>query len=235
MLTVLTERPGLVAIAKPPGRIVIPGRGAAAGEEPLRDELARQLGRPVWVVHRLDRGTSGVLVFATSAEAHRALSRAFERHAVSKRYWALVKGALYGQGEIDRALGPARGGLVRVVPPGAAGGKPSRTSYRAIERLRSFTVVELRPETGRLHQVRAHAAALGHPLAVDPDYGGASRLTAADLLGAEPSGPDEVILDRVPLHALSLKLPALDSGGPALVIDAPLAPDLERALELLRR
>ena len=149
------------------------------------------LGRDVFVVHRLDRGTSGVLLFAITPEAHRALSMAFERHQVDKRYWGLCRGTLLGAGEVDRALVPIRGGKVRAARPGESGGKPSVTAWRALERFggeggegraaAAFTSVELRPRSGRLHQVRAHLAILGHPLAVDPDYGGAERLRLGNL------------------------------------------------------
>jgi tRNA pseudouridine32 synthase/23S rRNA pseudouridine746 synthase/23S rRNA pseudouridine955/2504/2580 synthase len=176
-----------------------------------------------------------VLLFAVTAEAHRALSMAFERHQVDKRYWGLCRGTLVGAGEVDRALVPIRGGRVRPARPGESGGKPSVTAWRAIERFRELTSVELRPRSGRLHQVRAHLAVLGHPLAVDPDYGGAERLLARDL---DPSleGPagDEIVLARVPLHAERLRFRHPISGKP-MEIAAPLPPDLERVVTLLRR
>ncbi len=248
----------LIALAKPAGRIVIPGRGAAAGELTLRDEVAGALGRPVFVVHRLDRGTSGVLLFAITPEAHRALSMAFERHDVDKRYWGLCRGTLLGAGEIDRALVPIRGGKVRPARPGEAAGKPSVTGWRALERFggegsRSFTSLELRPRSGRLHQVRAHLALFGHPLAVDPDYGGGESLRAADLdpapsasasasASAAPDvapapdapAPSDIVLDRVPLHAERLRFRHPVDGRPIEIV-APLPPDLARVVALLRR
>ena len=235
---ILYHDDALIALAKPPGRIVIPGRGAAAGELTLRDEIAGELGRPVYVVHRLDRGTSGVLLFAITPEAHRALSMAFERHDVDKRYWGLCRGTLLGAGEIDRALVPIRGGKVRPARPGEAAGKPSVTGWRALERFGGeaapapalalaqigFTSVELRPRSGRLHQVRAHLALLGHPLAVDPDYGGAEQLRLGD----------DVVLDRVPLHAERVRFRHPTDGRPIEIV-APLPPDLARVVDRLRR
>jgi RluA family pseudouridine synthase len=221
----------LIALAKPPGRIVVPGRGAARDEPCLRDEVAAEIGRrQIFVVHRLDRGTSGVLLFALTAEAHRALSIAFERHQVDKRYWGLGQGLLLGAGVIDRPLIPIRGGKVRLARPGETGGKPSVTAWRALERWGSpgqaaaFTALELRPRSGRLHQVRAHLASIGHPLAVDPDYGGAEQLTIGEA----------VVLARVPLHAASLRLKHPATGAP-LEIGAPLPEDLERTIAALRR
>jgi RluA family pseudouridine synthase len=233
-IEILHRDDDLIAIAKPAGRIVIPGRGAAAAERPLRQELAEVLGREPLVVHRLDRGTSGVLLFALNAPAHRALSLAFERHEVDKRYWALCRGTVLGAGEVDRALVPVRGGRVRVAREGERGGKPSRTRWRALERWPGYSAVELRPLSGRLHQVRVHAAALGHPLAVDPDYGGAAALRVHDLDSGAAGRPDadDVVVDRVTLHAMQLGL-RHPSTGAWLQIDASLPPDLARAVALL--
>jgi tRNA pseudouridine32 synthase/23S rRNA pseudouridine746 synthase len=236
VLEVLAEGSGFVAIAKPPGRIVVPGRGPAGRETTLRQEMEGQLARPLWVVHRLDRGTSGVLLFGTDAEAHRALSRAFEGRAVVKRYWALVRGSLLGSGEIDRPVVPIRGGFVRVGREGETAGKACRTGWRALERLGAFTIVEFRPHTGRLHQIRAHAQALGYPLAVDPDYGGASHLTVADL---RPNGSDDItrgddiVVTRPTLHAWSIKFPHPRTGE-SFIVEARPSADLERAVALLR-
>jgi len=250
VVEILHQDEAVIAVSKPAGRIVIPGRAGAAAEVALRDELATQLGRRVYVVHRLDRGTSGVLLFALSEPAHRALSIAFERHQVDKRYWALCQGTLVGGGEIDRPLYPIRGGKVRPARPDERG-KPAATGWRALERFgpaggpappvtgaQAFTAVEFRPRSGRLHQVRVHAALLGHPLAVDPDYGGAERLRARDLVREIPDGsgidPDEIVVARLTLHASEIRVRHPASGAP-LQVAAPLPEDLGRAVALLRR
>jgi len=237
---VLLADADLLAIDKPPGRLVVPGRPAhpdrqQAGEPPeslrertLKDDCeAAGLG-PLWIVHRLDRNTSGVLLFARTAEAHRTLSRAFEGREVEKTYWGLCRGLLYGHGEIDRPLIPIRGGLVRVLAAGEtnAAAKPSRTAWRAVERLGAFTQVELRPRTGRLHQIRAHLASLGHPLAVDAAYGGAAALRF-------PTENGPLLLERTPLHASSLSL-RHPTTGQALLLSAALPADLAAVVDSLR-
>jgi RluA family pseudouridine synthase len=239
MLQVLFRDDAMIAIAKPSGRIVIPGRGAAAAEPSLRDEVAAEVGRQVFVVHRLDRGTSGVLLFALTADAHRELSIAFERHRVEKRYWALCRGLMVGAGEVDRALVPVRSGRVRAARDGERGGKASRSRWRALERFGGtspgYCAVEWRPLSGRLHQVRAHAAWLGHPLAVDPDYGGAAELRVRDLAPDASARADaaDVVIARLTLHASAVAL-AHPVSGARLELEAPLPPDLQRALDLLR-
>jgi 23S rRNA-/tRNA-specific pseudouridylate synthase len=131
-----------------------------------------------------------------------------------------------------------RAGRVRPAREGERG-KPSRSRYRALERFQAgaagYSAVEWRPQQGRLHQVRVHAAVIGHPLAVDPAYGGASELRVRDLV-RDPAGradADAVVLSRVPLHAASMTF-AHPATGARTHIEAPLAADLERVLALLR-
>lgn len=228
-IPVLHEDRHLLAVDKPAGRLVIPGRGA--GERSLREELEAAHGR-LWVVHRLDRGTSGVLLFARTAEAHRTLNLAFDRGEPRKRYVALVRGAPPDEQAIDLALAPARRGRMRPARPGDARGKAARTVVRCLERFPerawaggALAMVEALPETGRTHQIRVHLAAAGAPLAVDPDYGEAGPLR----------GPDGApLLDRTPLHAARLEV-AHPAGGEPLVVEAPCPADLARTVEALRR
>jgi tRNA pseudouridine32 synthase / 23S rRNA pseudouridine746 synthase len=218
----------LLAVDKPAGRLVIPGR---TGTEPsLREELEAVHGK-LWVVHRLDSGTSGVLVFARTAEAHRTLNLAFDAGAPRKRYLALVRGVPPAETRIDLAIAPARRGRMRPARPDDPRGKPSVTVVRVLEAFPprpwaggALALVEALPETGRTHQIRVHLAAEGFPLAIDPDYGDADPLR----------GPGaETLLSRTPLHAarLEVKHPAT---GAALAIEAPLPADLAAVLAALR-
>jgi tRNA pseudouridine32 synthase/23S rRNA pseudouridine746 synthase len=226
-LAVLHEDAHLVAVDKPAGRLVIPGRGAP--ERTLREEAEARYGR-LWVVHRLDRGTSGVLVLARTAEAHRTLNLAFDRQEVSKRYVALVRGAPQAEMRVEVPIAPARRGRMRPARPGDERGKAAATYFRLLETfparagLPVLSLVEAWPETGRTHQIRVHLAHAGFPLAVDPDYGDPGPLL---------DGEGRAVLGRTPLHAARLELAHPATGRP-LVVVAPLPADLERAIDAAR-
>ena len=227
MISVLWSGEGLLAVDKPPGMPVIPGRTEEGGP-PLRQRLEAQLGRRLWVVHRLDRDTSGVLLVALDARAHRAASLAFEQGQADKRYLALVSPPLPAPLRVDAALVPARRSRMRVAGPGEEG-KPAVTELTPVETLGDVALVEARPLTGRTHQIRVHLRHAGAPLLVDPQYGRPDPVTERQLGGAS----EAVVLVRTPLHASRLVLPEGDS-LPAVDVSAPLPADMARALALLR-
>jgi tRNA pseudouridine32 synthase/23S rRNA pseudouridine746 synthase len=227
-IPVLHEDRLLLVVDKPAGRLVIPGRDRA--ERSLREELEAAHGR-LWVVHRLDRGTTGVLVFARSAEAHRALNLAFDAREPEKRYVALVRGVPAAERRIALAIAPARKGRMRAAADDDPRGKPAATTVRLLEAFAPaawsggpLALVEAWPETGRTHQIRVHLAAAGTPLAVDPDYGEEGPLVADG---------GEVLLARTPLHAARLVL-RHPGDGRELAVEAPLPGDMARAIEVLR-
>jgi RluA family pseudouridine synthase len=226
-LEILAEGSGWLAVAKPPQALVIPGR--AESESPtLRERLEQELGKRVFVVHRLDRDTSGVLIFALDPSSHRSLSMAFEQGKVEKHYLALVRGRLENSLELDLGLAPARKGRMRTVKAGEAA-KRAITFFRPIEMFDRATLVDASPRTGRTHQIRVHLLHLGHPLLVDPQYGQPASLRAGDLGLAS----DELILERTPLHAHRVILPDVLGEG-TRAIEAPLPADMARALQSLR-
>jgi len=227
-IPVLFQDDAVLAVDKPAGRLVIPGRGT--DEKSLREELEASYGR-LWVVHRLDRGTSGVLLFARTAEAHRALNLAFDRGEPRKRYVALVRGEPPAERVIDVAIAPARRGRMRPARPGDPRAKRAVTVVRLVELLPrrpwahgTLAVVEALPETGRTHQIRVHLAAAGFPLAIDPDYGEAGPLL----------GPDgTALMARTPLHAARLEV-SHPGGVGTLSIEAPWPVDMARTVAALR-
>jgi RluA family pseudouridine synthase len=224
------HRDGLVlAIDKPAGLSTTPGRGHEG--EPALSQLVREIAADAFPVHRLDRDTSGVVLFGLGAEAHRALNAAFELRRAEKVYFALVRGDLAAEKRCDGALVEGRRGTMRVARPGEEA-LEARTDVAPLERFGGFTACACRPRTGRTHQVRVHLAALGHPLAVDPRYGDAGPLLRSDLHpgAARPTG---VALGRTPLHASSLRVPH-PSGRGFLLVEAPLPLDLAEAIDLLR-
>ncbi len=226
-LAILFEDEHVLAVDKPPGRLVIPGRSGP--ERTLQEELQQSHGR-LWIVHRLDRGTSGVLLFARSAAAHRELNLAFDRQQIAKRYLAIVRGAPQGELHVEVPIAPARRGRMRPARRGDDRGKAAATDVAVMERfsprrgLPALALVEVRPRTGRTHQIRVHLAAAGFPLAVDPDYGDPEPLV-------DDAG--RILLARTPLHASRLELQHPASGR-RLAIEAPLPPDLEAVLALAR-
>jgi tRNA pseudouridine32 synthase/23S rRNA pseudouridine746 synthase/23S rRNA pseudouridine955/2504/2580 synthase len=225
-LRLLWDGGDFFAVDKPPGTLVIPGRGEGHGPS-LRELLEARMAHKVYVVHRLDRDTSGVLLFARSPAAHRELSMAFEHGLVRKVYLALVAGAMEQPERVEVPLAPARRGRMR--PARGEEGKPAVTIVRPVEAFGDATLVEAEPLTGRTHQIRVHLQALGHPLLVDPQYGRSQPLTGADLGGKGTS----VVLGRTPLHAWMAEVPKLERIAPVR-IESPLPPDMEEALRLLR-
>jgi tRNA pseudouridine32 synthase/23S rRNA pseudouridine746 synthase/23S rRNA pseudouridine955/2504/2580 synthase len=214
------------AVDKAPGTLVIPGRGEEDVPS-LREQLEHAQGAKVFVVHRLDRDTSGVLLFARTASAHRELSMAFERGLIRKVYRALVDGALAQPERVEVALAPARRGRMR--PAKGEEGKHALTVVRPLEVFDRATFVEAEPLTGRTHQIRIHLQAIGHPLLVDPQYGRSRALSAGELGGQG----DRVVLARTPLHAALLEVPQLEGIAPVR-LESPMPADMAEALQLLR-
>jgi 23S rRNA pseudouridine1911/1915/1917 synthase len=181
------------------------------------------------ITHRLDLETSGVLLIARSYEAAVALKRAFAKRRVHKRYLAIVHGALDGDGLIDLPLGLMQGGLVRVKMEVRADGLPSRTRFRALSRHGDFTLVECLPETGRQHQIRAHLAAIGHPIAGDKLYPDERIFAEYQDHGWERVA-DRLPLERHALHAAALSFPHPLSGE-TVTVESPLPSRLQQLLD----
>jgi len=230
VVPVLFEDGSLLAVDKPAGALTVRGRMGEA-EPSLLDELESARKEKLLLVHRLDRGTSGVLLFARTTPAQRVLGAAFEEGRVEKRYLALVRGEPpLAELTVDVALVPARRGKARPAAQGEEG-KPAVTTFRVLERFKGFALLEALPRTGRTHQIRVHLKYAGYSLIVDSAYAGVERITRGEL---GLPGPDAPVLERTPLHASRVVLAHPVSGQP-LTIESALPADLERALAALRQ
>jgi 23S rRNA pseudouridine955/2504/2580 synthase len=219
---ILYEDDDLLVIDKPSGVAAHGGSGITLGAiEALR--AARPAAPFLELVHRLDRDTSGCMMVAKKRSVLRELHAQLRAHAIDKRYLLLAAGVWRGGGRrIDLALArdQLRGGerVVRV----AADGQPASTSFTPLETFAGATLLQARPLSGRTHQIRVHAAALGHPIAGDQKYGDADFNRALRGRG----------LRRLFLHAAELRLEL--PGGAPLRVAAPLPDELARVLSELR-
>ncbi|MCI0528320.1 MAG: RNA pseudouridine synthase, partial [Nitrospira sp.] len=188
---IIFEDSQLIAVHKPPGLPVIPGRWNRQ-EPTLLQEVGRYLATQSAtskgaspenpkVIHRIDRDTSGVVVFAKTATAHSWLCQQFLRREVRKTYLGVVEGVIKDAGgTVQLLIGPhpREKGVMQINP---RGGREAVTDYEVIERFVGFSLIKLYPKTGRTHQIRVHLQAIGHPLAVDPIYGNRSALYLSQL------------------------------------------------------
>ncbi len=212
----------ILAVNKPAGLPTLPD-GYDANAPHLRGILAPVYGA-LWIVHRLDRDTSGLVLLARSAEAHRSLNTQFEQHTIHKTYHALCLGQPAWQEKSVRLPLRVNVGHRHRTTVDFHQGKPAVTNFKALERFAACTLLEARPETGRTHQIRAHLYALGLPLAADELYGGGERLETS------PGGP---VMLRMALHACRLEFTHPHSGQPQ-TLSAPYAADFAAALAALR-
>lgn len=228
-LDVLHEDAALLVVNKPPGLVMHPAFGHWTGT--LLNALVHHVGqrentepsgpgngpraRP-GLVHRLDKGTSGVLVVAKTDAAHRDLSRQFRAHSIHRVYLALVAGVVRRDGMVDQALGRDVRDRRRVSARSAVL-RHAVTEFRVVERLGpGATLVEVRPRTGRMHQIRVHLASIGHAVLGDALY------------GVPPADPAMFPL-RPMLHAAVLGF-VHPATGAYVEYRAPLPPDMEHAV-----
>lgn len=203
---ILYEDNDILVVNKPAGYLTIPDRFNA--EEPSLLGFLEQRYPEIFVVHRLDRETSGILVFAKNAEAHRNLSMQFEKRKTAKSYLALLEGDLKDEtGEINVNIGEnhAKPGTMRVTRDG----KPSLTRWEVLEHFKHFTLVKATIHTGRMHQIRVHFAWKGFPLAADSLYGTRKELFLSDIKTkkfklSKLVDEERPLLPRCALHSFSL-------------------------------
>ena len=212
-LTILYQDEQLIAVDKPAGQLVHPADSPQPDDEVTMKILRDQIGQMVHAVHRIDRPTSGVLLFATDREATRLLQIAFETRRVEKTYWAVVNGSPAG----GKTHWVCREPLQKSAdaPP-----RTAETEFRILERFGDrFALIEAKPKTGRYHQIRRHLLHAGHPIVGDYRYAGVEH---CDRVGEEFG-----IRTRMLLQSKRLEF-FLPVSGAAVSVEAPADPLFER-------
>lgn len=241
MIEILWGDMNYVAISKPAGLAAIPGRGETTS---AFEEVAKAVGLPhrgeadprLRLVHRIDKDTSGLLLFAKNRAAQKHVSQQFQNNQMNKEYLALVAGRPdKDEGQIDAPMAPHPASPKKMTI--ARNGRPARTLWKVEEYLGPFTLLRVFPKTGKTHQIRVHLKSIGLPLAIDPLY--------------NPTGPQQVLLSsfkrgyrksaeaerpliaRLTLHAEKLTFKNLD--GAPVELTALLPKDFRATLAQLRK
>ena len=229
--SIIGETEDWIALNKPSGLLSIPDREGK--DISLKKLLIEKYGN-IFTVHRLDRDTSGLILFAKNEDAHKHLSRQFEERQTEKIYAGLVIGSLSEKkGSIDAPISehPAKKGLMTVYRKG----KESLTDYEVLEDFRIFSWVRFQIHTGRTHQIRVHAKHIGHPVVCDELYGDGKPILLSSLKHKFKLSKNELeerpILNRLALHALSLTFQNVN--GEMIKLEAPLPKDLKALLQQL--
>ncbi len=203
---IIYQDDAIVIINKPPNYLSIPDRYAP--------QLPNVLGflkskfEEIFVVHRLDKATSGIMCFALDAETHRHLSKQFQERTVRKFYMTIVDGKpLKKEGEINKPIAQNKVNSSKMII--AERGKPSLTLYKVVEEFKDCALIEAEIKTGRTHQIRVHFESTGHPLLVDALYGKQDALYLSDIKSKYKIGKLDIerpLMSRTTLHAFKLIL-----------------------------
>ena len=241
LFSLIYEDENIAAVDKSSGIAVSPDRWDLSRER-LDKLVAESLSlQKIYTVHRIDRETSGLVIFAKNSEAHKTLSMAFENREVKKRYIAVVNGRpSWKENVCDLSLVP-NGNKQHLTIIDRFRGKKALTAFRLLGSAGNYSILEALPETGRIHQIRVHLAALGHPVVCDELYGNAKpvllsaikRSWRGDLLEERP------LLSRLGLHAAELFIPgyAKDDAETAkgLCIRAQLPKDMSALIRQMEK
>ena len=232
-LDIIFENSELVVVNKQAGMLSIPDR--TQSEPSLKDLLIEKYGK-IFTVHRLDRETSGIILFAKDEETHKFFSKKFEEREVEKYYMGLLYGTpASSSGTIDTPImeHPVFKGQMVVNRKG----KPSVTDYEVVEALGKYSLVKFRIHTGRTHQIRVHAKDIGHPIACDPLYGDGKPVLLSSIKKkyklSKQQEEERPILNRVALHSYQLKFK--DAAGQSHDLTAELPKDIRALMQQLKK
>ncbi len=230
---IVFENDNFVAINKPAGLLSIPDR--MQSEVSLKDMLINKYGS-IFTVHRLDKDTSGMILFAKNETTHKFLSQAFEERKVEKYYQGIVHGSPAAKkGTIDAPISEhlVQKGLMVI----HRNGKPSVTDYEVIEQHKSYSLLQFQLHTGRTHQIRVHCKNNGHPLACDELYGDGKPILLSSLKKkyklSKHDEEERPMLNRLALHSYCLKF--TDAEGKVFNLTAELPKDMRALLQQLKK
>jgi len=230
---IIFENNDFVAINKPAGLLSIPDR---EGKEVSLKNILKEKYGSIFTVHRLDRDTSGVIVFAKNEGAHKFLSKAFEERSVEKFYLGIVSGTLMEKkGSIDAPImeHPAKYSVMVINRKG----KQSLTDYEVLEDFNLYSLLQFQIHTGRTHQIRIHMQHIGHPVVCDETYGDGKPVLISSFKKkyklSKSEDEEKPILNRLGLH--SQRLHFIDEAGNDHNLEAPLPKDMRALLQQLRK
>jgi 23S rRNA pseudouridine955/2504/2580 synthase/23S rRNA pseudouridine1911/1915/1917 synthase len=232
-LDIIAQNDHFIAVNKPAGLLSIPDR---EGKELSLKQMLQQQLEQVFTVHRLDRETSGVIIFAKDPETHKFLSQAFEERNVEKYYTGIVNGQLSEKTKtIDAAImeHPGKRGVMIVNKKG----RPAVTDYEVLEEFGKFSFMQFRIHTGRTHQIRVHMQYVGHPLVCDALYGDGLPVKVSAFKRnyklSKYEEEEKPILARTGLHAQRLRF--TDAEGVTFTLEAEMPKDMRALLQQLRK
>ncbi len=231
----LARGPGYLAVHKPAGLPVHPTARYLNNTLTalIREHYGADSG--VNMAHRLDRETSGVVLFGTDPASTRRLKLSFQQGQVVKTYLVLVHGDLAEERVVDAPLGPAPGSVIRLRMGVRPDGQASLTRLVPLRRFGEHTLVRAHPHTGRQHQIRVHLEHLGYPVVGDKIYGHPDSFFLSLVEnGMTPELAEQLSLPRHALHAASIRFPIPDDSGAEAQVDAPLPQDLVAFIDRLK-
>lgn len=231
---IIVENENWIALNKPSGLLSIPDR---EGKEISLKQLLKDKYGNIFTVHRLDKDTSGLIIFAKNEVTHKQLSLQFEGRLTKKIYLGLVIGSpLEKKGSIDAPMGehPAKNGTMIVHRKG----KDALTDYEVLEDFGVYAWLQFQIHTGRTHQIRVHAKEMGHPIVCDPLYGDGKPVLLSSLKHkkfklSKNELEERPLLNRLALHAFQLSF--TDSNNEMIELEAPLPKELRALLQQLNK
>jgi 23S rRNA pseudouridine955/2504/2580 synthase/23S rRNA pseudouridine1911/1915/1917 synthase len=197
--------------------------------------LNHQYGK-IFIVHRLDRDTSGLILFAKNETTHKYLSQLFEQRNIEKKYLGIVRGSMREKnGSINEPIAehPVKKGMMII----SKKGKPSLTNYEVLEDYGIYSLVEFEIQSGRTHQIRVHLKSIGHPIICDEIYGDGKPILLSSFKKKYKLSDNELeerpLISRLALHSASLRF--TDIRGEQFFLEAPLPKDMKALLQQLRK